>query len=122
MFTTRYGPAVVRVMNYYSMNPQAMAIAMEKLIKTAMDSVPQLRIDELAQQYCDSKHDGAAAGLVCRKCYEAVQAGGLAPETSDQIAGIVSGSGGRQIPTEQTMRTEVEEMTMRLLNMKDEGE
>lgn len=120
MFTTRFGPAIVRVMNHYAMNPSAMAIAMEVLIKTAMDSVPQLRIDELAQQYCEEKHDGMAAGLVCRKCYDAMQSGRLAPEDSDQIAGIASGSGGATASVDQKLRTEVEEMTMRLLNMKDE--
>lgn len=85
VFMTRYGEPIVRVLGTYEKGSRSLIVALETIVKTAMDQVRQDSQDELAATNCLGHHEGPAHGLVCRRCYDAVEQGKLSPEEQETV-------------------------------------
>lgn len=73
-FRTRYGNAAVRVVNAYRPGSNELYYALESLIMTAMAQAQHDEQEKIAIDTCEGLHPGLAAGLICRKCFDAVEA------------------------------------------------
>jgi hypothetical protein len=73
VFTTRYGQAIVAVLGNYPPGSRNLVIALEAVVKTAMSKAAETSQDELAVTTCQGLHPGVGKGLVCRRCYDALE-------------------------------------------------
>lgn len=71
---TRYGAAVVRVLNAYKQGSFELVYALESVVLTAMEQTQSDDKDKLAMESCEGLHDGPASGLICRRCFDVVEA------------------------------------------------
>lgn len=55
----------------YPPGSPGLLLALETLMKTALDTAKAEFDNDLAQEVCEGLHDGPAKGLKCRACYEA---------------------------------------------------
>jgi hypothetical protein len=66
----KYASGIVNILNAYQGLEQRVA-AIEILISTAEENAQIHSINDHVQAECEGLHDGPAAGIKCRKCYEA---------------------------------------------------
>jgi len=84
---TKYLNAVVRVLNTYQFGSKSLVVALDALIGTAMENTKGENRDEIAESTClGTLHPTApASGLICRKCFDAVESGNLPPDEDGGI-------------------------------------
>lgn len=74
-YATRYGAAIWRVLQNYPPGTHQLVLALETVVKTAMEKTEEQSKDDIAQTSCLGLHPGAPAGLICRKCFDSVEQG-----------------------------------------------
>jgi len=84
VFKTRYGAAVGKVLAAYPFGSRSLLVALEALIITAMENTKSEARNEIASDTCQGLHPGPANGLICRKCYDALEAGRVPEEQVDE--------------------------------------
>lgn len=71
-FKTRYGQAIVRVLQAYPVGTKSLIVSLEAIVQTAMDRTQTNSREQVAQDVCEGFHPGPANGLICKACYDAV--------------------------------------------------
>jgi len=90
---TRYRQAIARVMANYPPGSLQLVIALDIIVQTAMNNKSYAQADELAEKSClGTLHDGPAKGVICKRCYDALESGKLPPDENDE-AGAGAGLG-----------------------------
>ena len=86
---TRYRQAIARVLGTYPYGSIQLVIAIDIIVRTAMSNAISEGRDELAEQTClGTLHGGPPKGVICRRCFDALEAGKLPPE-EEEAAGIL---------------------------------
>ena len=75
---TRYRSAIIRVLNNYQ--GKSLVVALDHVVATAVENAKEANVNELAEQVCQNLHEDAPKGLVCKKCFDALEAGRLPPD------------------------------------------
>ena len=113
-FRTRYGNAAVRVVNAYRPGSNELYYALESLIMTAMGQAQHDEQEKIAIDTCEGLHPGLAAGLICRKCFDAVEAAKM-PESAMTANEPVS-------PDEKASRDAIDVQVRAMLSGEEEVE
>jgi len=87
---TRYRNNIAKVMANYPPGSTSLLIALDALLGTVIEQTKGRNETELAESTCTGTlHQGAPKGVICRKCYDAIEAG-RAPQ-DDPAEGLLVG-------------------------------
>lgn len=107
-----YIRGIQRVLSTYQFGSRSLIVALEALINTAMDNAEAAKKDELAELSCQGLHSGPPAGIICKRCFDAVETGQIPEETDLELA--------PETPSEKKERSAIEDSVKHMLSMKDE--
>jgi hypothetical protein len=119
VFKTRYGQAIVRILQTYAPGTPSLYVAIEALVQTAMGNVKQDARDEISNEVCQNLHDGPAKGLVCKRCFDALEMGKLPPE--EEVGIPVPGTEAVETTSQAAERSAIEEQVRMLIGTGDDG-
>lgn len=114
VFKSRYGNAIVRIFQAYAPGSPSLYVAVEALVMTAMANVKQEARDEIANDTCQNMHEGPPKGLICKRCFDALETGRLPPEDTEGAV-VVPGSGHGETTSQVAERTAIENQVRMLI-------
>lgn len=105
---TRYRQAIARVISNYPPGSFQLVIALDIVVATAMSNTSYANADELAEKSClGNLHPGAPKGVICKRCFDAVEAGHLPPDEAEAGA-----EAGPRLSSKEESGIEAEVMRM----------
>ena len=83
---TKYRQAIMRVLSSYPPGSIQLITAIDIVVRTAMTNATSEGRDELAEQTClGTLHPGPPKGVICRRCFDAVESGKLPEEEQEAL-------------------------------------
>jgi len=103
---TKYRNSILKVLANYPPGSASLLVAIDALLGTVIEQTKGRSETELAESTClGTLHQGAPKGVICRKCYDAVEAG-RAPQDDPAEGPLV----GKDKAQEDEIERQVREM------------